>query len=196
MARTGRPRTFDRDQALEAALTLFWRHGYELTSLSQLKEAMGGLSATSFYAAFGSKAELFQEVLALYRSTQGRVTDALRDDTIPPRQAIENCLRGSARMQTEAHHPSGCLIALGDGNSDACDEAVVTALRQERQRNRDAIKAQIQRAVSIGQLPQTADVEGLSVLFNTFLLGISIAARDGATTRQLEQSIDHVMLAW
>ncbi len=95
MPRTGRPRAFDRSAALDAAMRLFWEHGYETTSLDQLKRAMGSLSPASFYAAFGSKAALFKEALARYRSTYGQVTAPLYDQSLPPRQAIEQSLRAS-----------------------------------------------------------------------------------------------------
>lgn len=106
MATMGRPRTFDRDMAITQAMHLFWEHGYESTSLSQLKAAMGnGISAPSFYAAFGSKEALFQEVVERYQSSHGRVTEALFDAHLPPREAIELTLRRSAKMQSETGHP-------------------------------------------------------------------------------------------
>jgi len=73
MARTGRPRGFDKDEALEQATHLFWEHGYKATALSQLKAAMGGISASSFFAAFGSKEALFRAVLDRYARTHGQV---------------------------------------------------------------------------------------------------------------------------
>ena len=79
MARTGRPRKFDRDEALAAAMALFWRYGFEGTSLERLREAVGGLSSASFYAAFTSKEVLYHKVLARYLGTYGRVLDTLPD---------------------------------------------------------------------------------------------------------------------
>ena len=70
MARTGRPRAFDRDDAVDQAMQLFWQHGYDSTSLSLLKAALGGgISAPSFYAAFGSKEALFDECVQRYLTT-------------------------------------------------------------------------------------------------------------------------------
>jgi AcrR family transcriptional regulator len=196
MVRTGRPREFDRQEALHAALTLFWRQGYEPTSLNQLKEVMGGISPTSFYAAFGSKERLFLEVLDLYRSSHGQVTDVLHDASISPRRAIETCLKQSALMQTNASHPLGCLIVLGASNSGPSSDEVVRALKDERDRNRLAIAAQIQRAISKGDLPEKTDAVALTTLFNTFLVGLSTAARDGASKEQLLRSVDMIMQLW
>ena len=71
MARLGRPRSFDRDEALRQAMDVFWALGYEGATLSDLQVAMGGITAPSLYAAFGSKEELFREVVALYGTTVG-----------------------------------------------------------------------------------------------------------------------------
>ncbi|MDZ4191500.1 MAG: TetR/AcrR family transcriptional regulator, partial [Pseudomonas sp.] len=74
MAQLGRPRSFDRAQAIDDAMLLFWKYGYDATSLSRLKEAIGGgITAPSFYAAFGSKQGLFKEVVERYMETHGRV---------------------------------------------------------------------------------------------------------------------------
>jgi AcrR family transcriptional regulator len=196
MARTGRPREFERQAALEAALLLFWKQGYEPTSLNQLKEVMGGISPTSFYAAFGSKEQLFEEVVDLYRSTEGRVTDILFNDEISPRSAIEGCLRQSARMQTDTSHPLGCLIVSGASNCSVTGGKVVELLTGIRRRNSEAIMGQVRRAVAIGDLPAGTDIEGLSGVFGTFLVGISTAARDGVNADDLNRSIDQIMRLW
>ena len=99
MARMGRPRAFDRDDAVDQAMQLFWQHGYDSTSLALLKaELGGGISAPSFYAAFGSKEALFDECVQRYLATFAQVTECLWDETLPPRQAIETALRQSARI--------------------------------------------------------------------------------------------------
>ena len=86
MAQMGRPRTFDRDAAITQAMHLFWEHGYDSTSLSQLKANIGsGISAPSFYAAFGSKEALFKEVMERYLNTHGQVTASLFDLQLPAR---------------------------------------------------------------------------------------------------------------
>lgn len=196
MARTGRPREFDRDSALRAALRLFWRQGYEPTSVSQLKEAMGGISPTSFYAAFGSKEKLFNEVLSNYRQNEGRVTAVLGDQSISPKEAIETCLRQSANMQTDPSHPPGCLIVYGASNCGPDSSVVEAALKLDRDINRKAFFDQICRAIRIGDLPEDTDAEGLAAMFNTFLVGISTAARDGATSTELAKAIDSAMRVW
>ncbi|CRM69721.1 Copper outer membrane regulator [Pseudomonas sp. 25 E 4] len=78
MAQMGRLRAFDRDIAVLQAMSLFWKHGYETTSLAQLKSVIGGgISSPSFYAAFGSKEGLFREVVNQYVATYGQVSASL-----------------------------------------------------------------------------------------------------------------------
>ena len=88
MARTGRPRGFDKGEAVQQAMALFWEHGYEATSLAQLKAAMGGISTASFYAAFGSKEALFRQAVDSYLATHGQVMAPLSDPALPPREAV------------------------------------------------------------------------------------------------------------
>jgi AcrR family transcriptional regulator len=194
MAQMGRPRTFDRDAAIDQAMNLFWEHGYDSTSLNQLKATIGGgISAPSFYAAFGSK----EEVMARYLSTHGRVTDSLFDEALAPRDAIELTLRRSARMQTEVDHPTGCLVSLGW--MSACSEeskAISQPLAQTRALNRAGIVKCIERGVAEGQLRATVDVEALATMFDSFLLGLSTLARDGASHAALDAAVTQVMTVW
>lgn len=196
MARTGRPREFDRDAAIGQAMELFWEHGYEATSLSQLKAAMGGISPASFYAAFGSKEGVFHAALERYIETHGQVMRPLSDPALPPREAIERTLRLSARMQTELSHPSGCFVMLAANTVSPEMRHIRQRLAEERGRNRDAFRACIQRAVDAGELPGTSDVDALPTLFDTFLAGLAIEARDGVTAEALEGAITELLVVW
>lgn len=196
MARTGRPREFDRDKALDAALTLFWMQGYEPTSLNQLKACMGNISPASFYAAFGSKEALFREVVQRYLETYGQVTAPLWDETLAPRDAIEQTLRRSARMQTTRSHPTGCLIVLGASNCSPENQSVQTLLAAERARTRKGMKACVDRAVASGALPPSPAIETLPTLFTTFLHGMACEARDGDRAKKLDAAITTLMQIW
>lgn len=198
MAQMGRPRTFDRDVAITQALHLFWEHGYDATSLSQLKANIGsGITAPSFYAAFGSKQALFNEVMERYLSTHGRVTESLFDTTLPPREAIELTLRRSAKMQCEPDHPKGCLVSLG--LMSACSEeskAISEPLAQARNLNRAGLVACIDRAIATGELPATVIPQTLAAAFDSFLLGLSTLARDGVPHATLDAAVTQMMGLW
>ena len=196
MPRTGRPRQFDRDAALDAAMQLFWRHGYGSTSLAQLKQAMGGLSAASFYGAFGSKEELYREALARYLETHGQVVAPLYDDTLPPRVALEQALRSSARLQTNAHLPKGCMLVLSVANASPENEHLQAVVTTERWRTRDTIRRCIDRGVSLGDLRSNMDVEGLTTLAEALLVGMSVQARDGVTLAAIDAAVSQLLQAW
>ena len=198
MARTGRPRNFDRDDAVEQAMQLFWQHGYDSTSLALLKAQLGGgISAPSFYAAFGSKEALFDECVQRYLETFAQVTQCLWDENLPPRQAIETALRQSARMQCEDGHPKGCMVTLGVMSAPSPENVrVVEALTQSRARTRAGILACVKRGMSSGELPANTVAPALATVFDSFLQGISILARDDTSIEVIDAAITQVLMTW
>ncbi|TDV42524.1 TetR family transcriptional regulator [Pseudomonas helmanticensis] len=198
MARTGRPRAFDRDDAVDQAMQLFWQHGYDSTSLSLLKaELGGGISAPSFYAAFGSKEALFDECVQRYLTTFAQVTECLWDETLPPRQAIETALRQSARMQCDDGHPKGCMVTLGVMSAPSPENAhVAQALTHSRARTRAGIIACVERGVSEGLLADDTNAAAIATVFDSFLQGISILARDDTPIENIDAAITQVMRTW
>ncbi|MGK5071284.1 HTH-type transcriptional repressor ComR [compost metagenome] len=198
MAQMGRPRTFDRQAAVEQAMFLFWQQGYESTSLSQLKAALGGgISAPSFYAAFGSKEALFREAAQCYLDTYARVTECLWDDALAPRAAVELALRRSASMQCEPGHPPGCMVALGCMSAPTAEHADVAApLAQSRARTRAGFVRCVERGVASGELLAGTDSASLAAVFDSFLSGVSIQARDGVGYAVIEAAITQVLRVW
>ena len=198
MARTGRPRNFDRDDAVEQAMQLFWQHGYDSTSLALLKAQLGGgISAPSFYAAFGSKEALFDECVQRYLETFAQVTQCLWEENLPPRQAIETALRQSARMQCEDGHPKGCMVTLGVMSAPSLENArVVEALTRSRARTRAGILACVKRGMSSGELPANTVAPALATVFDSFLQGISILARDDTSIEVIDAAITQVLMTW
>lgn len=193
MAQMGRPRSFDRSEAIEKAMLLFWEHGYESTSLAQLRESIGGISAASFYAAFDSKEALFKEVVDRYIASYGRATAPLWDDAMPPRQALEQALRNSARMQTDRKHPQGCLLVLAANTCSPENSHIQTMLAKERARTRNGMRHCLNRARQCGELSATKDVGTLTTVFDTFLFGITTQTRDGTPLAALERGITEMM---
>ncbi|UNK16314.1 TetR/AcrR family transcriptional regulator [Paenibacillus sp. N3/727] len=196
MARTGRPRNFDRDEAISKAMMLFWEHGFESTSLAQLRVVMGDISAASFYAAFDSKESLFREVVDRYISTFGQATASLIDSSLTPREAIEKALRRSAKMQTEETHPLGCFLVLSASTCSFENVHICEMLAKERELTRSRLFDCIQRAVSNGELPASTDITMLTAVFETFLLGISTQSRDGISFATIDGAVTQVMGIW
>ena len=196
MPRTGRPREFDRGHALDAAMRLFWRQGYESTSLDQLKRAMGGLSAASFYGAFGSKERLFREALERYLGTHGQVIAPLHDDALAPREALETMLRRSARMQTEADLPGGCMVVLSAANMSPDNAHLQALVAAERGRTRDGIRRLVAQAVRSGELRPSTDAVGLATLIDALLVGMSVQSRDGVTGAAIDAAVSTLLRLW
>ena len=192
----GRPREFNRDHALQRAMHLFWAQGYEGTSLAELQRVMGDISAPSFYAAFGSKAKLFREAVALYKSTQGGpMMDALTDGATA-RAAIEGLLRAAVRSFCQPGKPRGCFVVLGAVNCTAANKSVETFMRDQRNSRESAIRARLERGVAEGDIPGSADVAALASFYTMVVNGMSIQARDGASRKVLNAIVDGAMAAW
>ena len=196
MVRTGRPRGFDRNEALHQAMHQFWADGYESSSLAQLKACMGDISAPSFYAAFGSKEQLFAEVVALYIATHGQVMDSLFDAALAPRAALEQALRASARMQTGNGHPSGCLLVLSTSLCPPRSPALRQQLLDDRARTGGALLGCVQRAVDSGALLASVDTQVLAATFDTFLQGMTAMARQGVPLATLDAAISQLLVVW
>jgi len=194
-ARRGRPRGFDRANALLRALELFWERGFEGTSMSELTAAMG-ISAPSLYTAFGSKEELFRESVAYYNDPERSPTArALRDEPTA-RQAVEAMLRDNARSYTDPATPRGCLIVLSATTCAPSSTGIRDLLTNLRDQDRHAVRMRLERAVTEGELPGSVDTAALAAFVLTVLHGLSIQARDGASADALDAVVDLSMLAW
>lgn len=195
MAKTGRPREFDRNNALKEAMYLFWNYGYESTSLSQLKEKMGNISSPSFYAAFGSKENLFKEASQYYIDTYATVTEPLWDESLSTREAIKRTLLQSLNMQYDKNHPLGCMVALNTVMATLAENQHVTEiLKKSRFKTHQGFVASIQRGIDSGELKNVQNSVGLATIFDSFLIGISSLARDNVDKKDIEFGIDRLLL--
>lgn len=185
MAERGRPRSFDRQTALQRAMEVFWANGFEDASMTDLTAAME-IASPSLYAAFGSKEALFQEAVELYQATVGLdIWESLETEpTI--RGAIESFLLATARSYSKADRPPGCLIVLGARPRGQRNSAVCDVLRSRRAENIDRLRQRFERAVADGELPEHFDCNAAAAFYATLQHGMSILARDGADGATLE----------
>lgn len=191
----GRPREFDKKRALKAAMMLFWRQGYEGTSIAELTRAMS-ITAPSLYAAFGSKEQLYREVLELYMSTHGDALARTLASSGPCRDVVARMLAVAAHQFSRPGLPHGCMVANGALRCAKEHSAAVKATGMLRRLGQDALRARIEAAIADGELPQGADASGLSAFYTATVQGMSVQAVDGATTEQLLKLGDYAMATW
>ena len=192
-ARVGRPRAFDAEKTLEAAMRVFWRKGYEGTSLSDLTEAMG-INRPSLYATFGNKEELFRKVVERY----GNEVCALQSRALgapTAREVVQALLCDAAGRTTSAETP-GCLVvqsALVGGEEsgtirkELCD---VRAAMEERLRDR------FERARVEGDLPPETDAADLARYVVTVMNGMTVQAQSGASAEDLRRVAEVALRAF
>lgn len=193
--RRGRPRSFDRAEALRRAMMAFWTNGYDGTSMSDLVAAMG-INSPSIYAAFGSKETLFYEAVTLYRATDGTRIWSATMAAPSARAAIETMLRASAEEFTEPDKPKGCLIVLGAIHADDTNESVCHKLREYRAESMATLAMLLRRGIASGELKSTTDCWGVATFYITIQQGMSIQARDGASRPALLAVTECAMAAW
>jgi len=192
----GRPRAFDRDTALRQAVQLFWRKGFEATSMADLTGAMG-IGAPSLYAAFGSKEALYAEALCFYEKNYGGYTWGNFESAPTARTAVQSLLLNSAASLTgcERDAPTGCMLTLSSINSDS-HAGLCDAVRTSRSAVVERLEARFGRAVAEGEIPPTTDLHALARFVQTVQSGMSILARDGATRAELEAVARVAMASW
>ncbi|MGY4921989.1 TetR/AcrR family transcriptional regulator [Streptomyces sp. 900105755] len=193
MAERGRPRGFDADAALDRAVEVFWRQGYEGASLSDLTEAMG-INRTSMYAAYGNKEELFRRAVARYaEADMAYARDAL---TRPTAYAvIEAFLRANADALTRADRPPGCLSVQG-GLAEGGDNGHIAAfLAESRLAGERALADRLARAVTEGDLPADTDPSALARYVMVVSEGNAVHATAGAGRAALHATVDIALRA-
>jgi AcrR family transcriptional regulator len=190
----GRPRTFDTNQALDRALEVFWRKGYEGASICDLTAAMG-INPPSLYSAFGNKESLFRQALDRYAETHGAyIPEALA----PPkaRVGIAALLHGTARSLTDKSNPAGCLFVQGISGAAEHAQCIRDMLNAKGAAGEKHLRERLKRAKKEGELPEDADPVALARYFSTVTQGMAVQAAGGASRKELERVADMALRAW
>lgn len=193
MAR-GRPRTFDKDQALDTALRLFWRHGYEGTSIALLASAIG-VTVPSLYLAFGNKERLFLQAVAHYERYSGALyADAFARASA--RDVASAILFGEVDLVAGGDTPEGCLMVQGALATSPESEPVRQAMAKLRLAAEADVARRFERAAQEGDLPPQWSAGALASYVMTVAAGIAVQARTGLSRDALLGVAGMAMSIW
>lgn len=191
----GRPRGFDREDVLDRAMHLFWKRGYEATSVSELTEAMG-ITPPTLYNFFGDKKSLFLEVVNRYQSGPGCFGMKALTEEPTAERSMRRLLFDAVDSFTNPKSPKGCIVVLGATNCSAEPDDIFKALADKRRAAETAVRSRIAAGHAAGELPEDADVDALTGLITATLYGLALKARDGASRANLRRIADQSMQAW
>ena len=178
----GRPRGFAQNEALDAAMRVFWKHGYEGASLSELTEAMG-INRSSMYAAFGDKEALFRKALARYvEGPLSFIPKALQKPTA--REAIQALYKGAVAFLTDDSHPNCCFSVQGLATGEE-SEPVRLSMVAWRKGCQQSIKERLLQARAAGEFPAEVNVSDVARYICTVWEGLAVQAASGASRADL-----------
>jgi AcrR family transcriptional regulator len=190
-AKMGRPRSFAKNEALEAAMRVFWEKGYEGSTLADLTEAMG-INRSSMYATFGDKQALFRLAIARYaEGPAAYVREALEQPTI--RAVVKALLHGALALLTDPSHPRGCLSVQGALACGSPAEPMKQAMIEWRKQGESDIQKRLQRARREGDLAKDVDPGDLARYISTVVTGLGIQSANGATRAEMTRLVDMVL---
>ena len=180
----GRPRSFDREEALAAAAHTFWALGYEGASITDLTEAMG-ITPQSLYAAFGSKAELHREALIWYRGHVGAFGPQILAQEVDVVRAFERILLAWADQYARKEHPRGCMISTAVLRCASENRPVAEHVSSLRLGALAMFRERLERGVKEGNLKPDTDIAALARFLGALVQGMSVQAQDGASGEEL-----------
>jgi len=182
------------DEALTAALRVFWSKGYEGASMSDLTEAMG-ITKPSLYAAFGNKEALFKKALDLYeREKLAYIGEALQAPTA--RAVAEQLLRGALALQTCGTGPRGCMGVIHTVACGTEAESIRAEVIARGESARRALVERLERAKAEGDLAPDVEPAGLAAYLIALVQGLSVQAGAGATCADLEGLVQTSLALW
>lgn len=192
----GRPKTFDRDAALDKAMTLFWQHGYEATSLADLVEATGA-KAPTLYAEFTNKEGLFRAVLDRYIARFAAQHDAqLLCEDKPLEQALRDYFTSVATCFTSKDTPAGCFLINTSATLAASSDDIAQTIKSRHALQEKTLVQFLQQRQARGEILPTAMSRLLAQYLSCILQGMSVSAREGACIEKLLQVINTTLRLW
>ena len=192
--RPGRPRGFDRETALRAAMLLFWKQGFDGTSYTDLTKATG-MSKPTIYATFGDKVELFRKAMVLYAEQATAVYQQALDKPTA-REAVEACLQLARGLNAEADEPKVCFLVQGALTGSADTQELRDELGSLQRQATILLQKRLDRGKRESELPSTANTRVMAEFFTSVVTGLSVQASNGAAARDLSQVVEMAMSSW
>jgi AcrR family transcriptional regulator len=184
--KTGRPIGFHKEAALEAAMLLFWKRGYEGTSMADLTQAMG-LNPSSIYAAFGDKHALFSLAVKRYMGTRAQyATNALEEPTLE--KVVRTLFDNTVAFLTAPGHPPTCMTLAGAMGCSVDATPARDLMTEVRKQNQVAIRKRLLQARKSGELSKEINVDDYTRYLSTIIAGLSIQAANGSTKAELKRT--------
>lgn len=192
----GRPKVFDREAALDKAMTLFWQHGYEATSLADLVEATGA-KAPTLYAEFTNKEGLFRAVLDRYITRFASKHEAqLFCEEKSVESALEDYFTEIAACFTSTDTPVGRFMINTSATLAASSRDIARTVKSRHAMQEQTLIQFLRQRQERGEIPAHCNPQALAEYINCILQGMSISAREGATFEQLMQITRTTLRIW
>lgn len=176
-ATRGRPREFDREEALHKALKLFWEQGYMQTTMIQLCQAMG-IKSPSLYCAFGSKADLFLEALVYYRQLYWHEAFQEFMQTPDLYEATRKLFMETARILLSPDAPCGCLTVFSALTLPSHESKILETIKHMRAETKKMFRNRLIQAIKNGQIEPDCNVPAIAGALTNFFEGLTLQARD------------------
>ena len=192
----GRKRTFEKDEALDKAMRVFWENGYSGTSLTDLTTELG-INKPSLYAAFGNKEKLFEASIERYMTEYGmprlQNLDANSDASV--KEKLKKYLYSVIELQTEKESPAGCFFVKSqcESGSVGFPEEMTTLLDKMNGMNEEMINQFFESEIAKGHFPNNADPKEMSGFLLSVLFGLAVQARSGKTKEELQEIADYTI---
>ncbi len=190
----GRPSNFDHDEALEKALHVFWKRGYEGASMTELTKVLG-INRPSIYAAFGNKEELFRKALEKYlKGPVAYAAEAMQQPTA--RLSMEMFLTKSAAALSSPGTPRGCLMVQGALSCGPGAKLIQQELASQRRYHEEIIRKRLEQAKTLAELPQDLNSAALAKYISAVQQGMSVQATSGASEAELLSIAELALRNW
>lgn len=193
--RRGRPKCFDEQEALQKAMMLFWKYGYEATAMSDLTKALN-LTAPSIYSTFGDKSQLFHACLDYYLKHEACSLDLIFQQAETAKVAIELYLYENLKKLLQQDKPTGCMLVTATMNCSEQHQPLQHDLLLKRQQVKEKIYQRLQQGVEDGDLSSDADIQAMKDYYSTVIQGLTMQARDGVAIEQLENVVTLALKTW